>query len=247
MVKRTTSLLKGAEVMNHLQPISQGGRRVLTTIQLAEVFGTEAKIINRNFQRNADRYVQGKHYFALSREELREFKGSRQIDDSLKFTSILYLWTEKGAWLHAKSINTEKAWDAYEMLVDEYYSIKEDLVPLSKDQALVTVLRTTADLMEDTQTIKAEQHKIRKLVYEIDNKVEEHITLSSGEQRRVQKGIAQKVYELESNPEFRSKLFRELHRELKDRFGVASYKDIKRKELQLALSYIENWFPRKVS
>ncbi|WP_282140298.1 ORF6N domain-containing protein [Cytobacillus oceanisediminis] len=233
--------------MNHLQPISQGGKRVLTTIQLAEVFGTEAKIINRNFQRNADRYVQGKHYFALSGEELREFKGSRQIDDSLKFTSILYLWTEKGTWLHAKSINTEKAWDAYEMLVDEYYSIKEDLVPLSKDQALVTVLRTTADLMEDTQTIKAEQHKIRKLVYEIDNKVEEHITLSSGEQRRVQKGIAQKVYELESNPEFRSKLFRELHRELKDRFGVASYKDIKRKELQLALSYIENWFPRKVS
>lgn len=233
--------------MNHLQPISQGGKRVLTTIQLAEVFGTEAKIINRNFQRNADRYVQGKHYFALSGEELREFKGSRQIDDSLKFTSILYLWTEKGAWLHAKSLNTEKAWDAYEMLVDEYYSIKEDIVPLSKDQALVTVLRTTADLMEDTQTIKAEQHKIRKLVYEIDNKVEEHITLSSGEQRRVQKGIAQKVYELESNPEFRSKLFRELHRELKDRFGVASYKDIKRKELQLALSYIENWFPRKVS
>lgn len=233
--------------MNHLQPISQGGKRVLTTIQLAEVFGTEAKIINRNFQRNADRYVQGKHYFALSGEELREFKGSRQIDDSLKFTSILYLWTEKGAWLHAKSLNTEQAWDAYEMLVDEYYSIKEDIVPLSKDQALVTVLRTTADLMEDTQTIKAEQHKIRKLVYEIDNKVEEHITLSSGEQRRVQKGIAQKVYELESNPEFRSKLFRELHRELKDRFGVASYKDIKRKELQLALSYIENWFPRKVS
>ncbi|KML36371.1 ORF6N domain-containing protein [Cytobacillus firmus] len=233
--------------MIQLQPICQRGKRVLTTTQLAEAFGTESKIINRNFQRNADRYVQGKHYFALSGEELREFKGSRQFDDSLKFTSILYLWTEKGAWLHAKSLNTEQAWDAYEKLVDEYYTIKEDIVPLSKDQALVTVLRTTADLMEDTQTIKAEQHKIRKLVYEIDHKVEEHITLTSGEQRRVQKEIAQKVYELERNPEFRSKLFRELHREIKDRFGVASYKDIKRKELQLALSYIENWFPRKVS
>ncbi|WP_436375485.1 ORF6N domain-containing protein [Cytobacillus sp. BC1816] len=85
--------------MNQLQPICQRGKRVLTTTQLAEAFGTEAKIINRNFQRNADRYVQGKHYFALSGEELREFKGSRQFDDSLKFTSILYLWTEKGAWL----------------------------------------------------------------------------------------------------------------------------------------------------
>jgi ORF6N domain len=141
--------------MNQLQPICQRGKRVLTTTQLAEAFGTEAKIINRNFQRNADRYVQGKHYFALFGEKLREFKGSRQFDDSLKFASILYLWTEKGAWLHAKSLNTEQAWDAYERLVDEYYSIKEDFIPLSKDQALVTVLRTTADLMEDTQTQKA--------------------------------------------------------------------------------------------
>ncbi|EWG12716.1 ORF6N domain-containing protein [Cytobacillus firmus] len=233
--------------MIQLQPISQEGQRVLTTIQLAESFGTDAKIINRNFQRNADRYEQGKHYFALSGEDLREFKGSRQFDDSLKFTSILYLWTEKGAWLHAKSLNTDQAWDAYEMLVDEYYTIKENVVPLSKDQALVTVLRTTADLVEDTQTLKAEQHEIRKLMHEIDHKVEEQITLTSGEQRRLQKGIAQKVYEVESDPKVRPRLFRELHREIKDRFGVASYKDVKRKELQSALRYIENWIPRKVS
>lgn len=233
--------------MNQLQPISQEGQRVLTTIQLAESFGTDAKIINRNFQRNAGRYEQGKHYFALSGEDLREFKGSRQFDDSLKFTSILYLWTEKGAWLHAKSLNTDQAWDAYEMLVDEYYTIKENVVPLSKDQALVTVLRTTADLVEDTQTIKAEQQEIRKLMHEIDHKVEEQITLTSGEQRRLQKGIAQKVYEVESDPKVRPRLFRELHREIKDRFGVASYKDVKRKELQSALRYIENWIPRKVS
>jgi phage antirepressor YoqD-like protein len=27
--------------------------------------------------------------------------------------------------MHAKSLNTDKAWDAYEMLVDDYYSLKE--------------------------------------------------------------------------------------------------------------------------
>lgn len=231
--------------MNQLQPIKQEGYRVLTTNQLAESFGAEAKILNRNFQRNFDRYVQGKHYFALSGEELREFKGSRQFDDSLKFASILYLWTEKGAWLHAKSLNTDEAWDAYEMLVDEYYNIKDNVVPLSKDQALVTVLRTTADLVEDTQSLKAEQHEIRKLVHEIDSKVEEQITLTSGEQRRLQKGVARRVYEFTENKTEAAKLFRELYREIKDRFGVASYKDLKKKELQSALRYIENWIPRK--
>jgi len=111
--------------MSGLKVIQKNNQRVLTTAQLAEVYGTETKIVNRNFQRNADRYVQGKHYFALSGEELRDFKGSRQIDDNLKFASILYLWTEKGAWLHAKSLNTDEAWDAYEKLVDDYYRVKE--------------------------------------------------------------------------------------------------------------------------
>lgn len=123
----------------------------------------------------------------------------------------------------------------------------EKVVPLSKDQALVTVLRTTADLVEDTQVIKQEQHEIRKLITQVDQKVEEQITLDYGEQRRLQKGVAQRVYELESNPDVRPQLFREIYREIKDRFAVASYKDVKRKELQTALRYIENWIPRKVS
>lgn len=123
----------------------------------------------------------------------------------------------------------------------------EKVVPLSKDQALVTVLRTTADLVEDNQAIKEEQHELRKLVTQVEKKVDEQITLTSGEQRRLQKGVATKVYELSDDPKERSSLFRELYREIKDRFGVASYKDVKRKELQSALRYIENWIPRRAS
>ncbi|WP_082829530.1 phage antirepressor N-terminal domain-containing protein [Aeribacillus pallidus] len=124
---------------------------------------------------------------------------------------------------------------------------KENVTPLSKDQALVTVLRTTADLVEKQDSIIKEQHEIRKLVSQIDNKVEEQITLDHGEQRRLQKAVASKVYELSDDPKERSRLFREIYREIKDRFAVASYKDVKRKELQAALNYIENWIPKKVS
>ncbi|WP_342515573.1 ORF6N domain-containing protein [Sutcliffiella sp. FSL R7-0096] len=233
--------------MQHLSVCEKDGQRVLNTSQLAESFGTETKIINRNFQRNSERYVQGKHYFALTGEELKAYKGSRQIDDSLKFTSVLYLWTEKGAWLHAKSLNTDLAWDAYEKLVDEYYHVKSNVVPLSKDQALVTVLRTTADLVEGHESIVKEQAELKQLINNVNHKVEEQITLDSGEQRRLQKGIASKVYDLCDDPQIRPRFFRELHREIKDRFGVASYKDLKRKELQTALRYIENWIPKKVS
>ncbi|WP_211746393.1 ORF6N domain-containing protein [Paenibacillus sp. Marseille-Q4541] len=107
--------------MYQLQVIEHNGQRVLTTAQLAESYGTDTKTISKNFERNESRYTEGKHFYMLKGMDLKEFKASRQNDDTLKFTSILYLWTEKGAWLTAKSLNTDKAWGAYEMLVDDYY------------------------------------------------------------------------------------------------------------------------------
>ncbi|KQL17651.1 Rha family transcriptional regulator [Cytobacillus solani] len=102
----------------------------------------------------------------------------------------------------------------------------------------------TAERQDEMQKVLG--HHDRKIL-ELEHKVEEQITLTSGEQRRLQKGIATKVYEICNDPDSRPSLFRELHREIKDRFGVASYKDLKKKELQTALRYINSWVPRKAS
>lgn len=221
-----------------LAVIEQSGIRVLTTNQLADAYGTDAKTINRNFQRNSERYEQGKHFFALSGEELREFKGSRQIDPNLKFTSILYLWTEKGAWLHAKSLSTDKAWDAYEMLVDDYYRMQQQIKPLSEKEQLMAAMKLTLDANKEIGEIKSE-------IVELREKVENQITLDHGQQRRIQRLIGSKVYEVANSEEHKRLLFAELHREIKDRFGVASYKDLKRQEMLKAIAYIESWVPRK--
>ncbi|CRK80341.1 ORF6N domain-containing protein [Neobacillus massiliamazoniensis] len=226
--------------MNQLQIIEREGIRVLTTQQLAEAYGSDSKIINRNFQRNSDRYVQGKHFYALSGEGLREFKGSRQFDDSLKFASILYLWTENGAWLHAKSLNTDEAWKAYATLVDDYYTIKQQVKVLSEREQLVAAMKLSIETSEEIVVIREEVKEVRGMV-------ENQITLDYGEQRRIQKGISKKVYELESDPNVIQQLFRELHREIHDRFAVTSYKDIKRKDMLSAVRYIEAWVPRRVS
>ena len=116
--------------MTQLQINEYRSQRVLTTSQLGDSFGADTKIISKNFERNETRYVEGKHYFVLQGEELREFKASRQNDVSPN-VNCLYLWTEKGAWLHAKSLNTDKAWEAYEMLVDDYYRVKQDALDVS--------------------------------------------------------------------------------------------------------------------
>ena len=128
--------------MRNLQVIEIKGQRVLTTRQLATAYETEVKVIQNNFQRNKDRYTAGKHYIYMDRDELREVKATYpQFDGELIRTSRANFWTEKGALLHAKSLNTDKAWEVYDYLVDFYFRAKEK--PTPEKTALVPVADTT--------------------------------------------------------------------------------------------------------
>ncbi|MFD2613568.1 ORF6C domain-containing protein [Paenibacillus gansuensis] len=106
-----------------------------------------------------------------------------------------------------------------------------------------------AGLSPEMKAIFIQDKKYQQLdnrVDQIERKVDEQITLDHGEQRRLQKTIAKRVYKLANLPEYRRPMFREIHREIKDRWGVGSYTDVKRKELQQVLGYVENWIPKIV-
>ena len=110
-------------------------------------------------------------------------------------------------------------------------------------ESLKLLLETSQRQDEMQKALNKHENKL----LELSEKVDEQITLDHGEQRRLQKGIARRVYSFTDDKKEAGRLFKELHREIKDRFGVPSYKDVKRKELLTAINYIENWVPRKVS
>lgn len=90
-----------------------------------------------------------------------------------------------------------------------------------------------------------EQEKIADRVNIIENKVDNEIRVDNGEQRKIQKAVGTRIYQridiipqLAENKKF---VFQALYRDLKDRFGVASYRDIKRKDLKDCLEYISTW------
>lgn len=146
------------------QIIEYKGQRVLLTQQLAFNYGADTERINNNFNRNKDRYTESKHFFLLQGEELREFKASVQIDDNLKFAPFLYLWTKKGAWLHAKSLNTDSAWEAYEALVDDYYEkLEQATLPTNSaiDVALLSPEMQMFKQIWDAQAFKQIEDKRR--------------------------------------------------------------------------------------
>jgi hypothetical protein len=125
-VINTNNYLRGRLKMKQLEVIEKNGERYLTTSQIADSYGTDYKIISRNFTRNKPRYQVNKHFITLVGADRQEFVNNRQIDDSLKHAHTIYLWTAKGALLHAKSLGTDEAWEKYEMLVDDYFKKVEE-------------------------------------------------------------------------------------------------------------------------
>lgn len=112
--------------MAETQNIEVRGIRVLTTKQLATAYEVDVRTLQNNFRYNKERFVQGKHYIEICGEELQEMKRRNEFHSFLKQVKHLYLWTEKGALLHAKSLNTDKAWEVYDYLVDFYFRVKEN-------------------------------------------------------------------------------------------------------------------------
>lgn len=112
--------------MQDLQTIEVKGQRVLTTKQIAEAYGTEEDKIRWNYKYNKGKYKEGKHYILIQGEELRELKRECEFHALLKQAKSVCFWTEKGALLHAKSLNTDKAWEVYDHLVDFYFRAKEE-------------------------------------------------------------------------------------------------------------------------
>lgn len=132
----------------NLAVIEHRNQRVLTTTQLADAYEVEPRNISDNFANNRKRYQEGKHYFYLEGEALRAFKCETENFGFAPNLNRLNLWTEKGALLHAKSLNTDKAWEVYDILVETYFRSREMLrVPKSLPEAL----RMAADLAEQIE------------------------------------------------------------------------------------------------
>ena len=146
----------------NIQVIEMQGVRVLTTAQLAESYGTDTNTITQNFKRNKNRYEEGKHYVCLKGEDLRAFKSEMTNCHFAKNLNVLYLWTERGALLHAKSLNTDTAWEVYDRLVETYFRAK-------KAQAALNELSPQLQFMIRMET---EQNALKAKVADIEQRLD---------------------------------------------------------------------------
>lgn len=213
--------------MNGLEVVEYKDIRVLTTQQIAEAYGSDVKFISNNFNRNKERYIEGKHYICLEGEELRKFKTIHQFDESSRINK-LYLWTEKGAFLHAKSLNTDTAWAVYDQLVDNYFEKQKQLSPME-------IMRIQLGMIDD--------HESR-----IEN-LENNMVIDYGQQQvlgdTVNKTVINALGGKNSSAykELGRKVFAECNGDLKRFFHVNARNNIPKLRFEDALEYAKNWHP----
>ncbi|EFH4864277.1 ORF6N domain-containing protein [Escherichia coli] len=104
----------------NLPVIEWQGVRVVTTETLAAGYGTTPIRIQQNYIRNEDRFVEGKHFFKISGDELKSFRLS--FSESVnKHTTSLVLWTERGAARMSKIVDTDETWSFFEKMEQAYF------------------------------------------------------------------------------------------------------------------------------
>lgn len=220
--------------MNELQITEYKNIRVLTTQQIAEAYGTDSKTISYNFNHNKERYIDGKHFICLSGDELRAF---REIHDLPNNLNKLYLWTEKGAFLHAKSLNTDVAWEVYDRLVDNYFE-KPKSVPMTTDQKIQLLAQGNVELTERIDKVDKDLQEFKA-----------DMPLLALECQRITRAKNQKVVPLmggKSAPAYKNKslmhkVYSDVDAQLRREFGVNTYKAIKRNQCDLAVKIIEDY------
>ncbi|EJQ8144098.1 ORF6N domain-containing protein [Salmonella enterica subsp. enterica serovar Newport] len=139
-----------------LSPITHNQIPVITTELLAQLYCTEINNIKVNYTRNSERFVEGKHFFKVVGDELKNLRvtlsNSQNLQPSLRGLQIspkarsLILWTERGAARHAKMLETDQAWEVFEKLEDCYFSQKRPPamanVGLSEDREYLLSVRS---------------------------------------------------------------------------------------------------------
>ncbi|KOY64160.1 ORF6C domain-containing protein [Clostridium sporogenes] len=230
MSKVSLTIENETPVATKITPVEVNGERVLTTEQLGEVYEVEEVRIRQGFSRNQDKFQEGKHYFKLQGEELKQFKREYLKDTSLKLNSLM-LWTERGANRHCKILDTDKAWEQFDNLEETYFRVKNNLPKLSRELQAI--------LMLDNKTIEIEE-KVTNL--------ENNIPLFNVECKELQAlvrkvGIKVLGYKTPAynDRSLRTKVYSDIQGQLRREFGVTRYEAIKRKQLNKAKEILENY------
>lgn len=219
--------------MNNLQIIEHESQRVLTTQQLAKAYETSTENINKNFQRNKNRFEEKRDYYIIIGEKLRELKNDPTISPLVgKNASQVMVWTERGANRHSKILDTDRAWQQFDVLEETYFKVKT-MSPMQllklQNQALVEVDERVTSVETDVKDLK-ENKSLNPGEYNY---------LNTQVRKRVR--TIKEVRNLDLDSQQNRKLYSFINRDLNKYIGIRTRSQFKAKDFEKALKFVSEW------
>ena len=226
--------------MNKLKQVEYDNQIILTTEQLATFYGTTERAIKQNFNNNYDKFQEGLHYYFLKGVQLKEFKNRVENFDLVgKRANALYLWTKRGASRHAKMLGTDRAWDVYDELEENYFNPKtQQRLPQSPTEMLKLAINSTLETAG----------KVEKLTTRMDD-LEQNASIDPGEYNYLSKRISSEVqnyitaHHLNLNNKQRAQLYKDINRGVKEVTGVKTRSQLRKKDFDTVDRYLMDWVP----
>ena len=190
-------------------------RNTLTSLEVAQIAGKEHKNILADIRDEISKLGEERGRLIFQQSYYTNLQNKQQPMFLLNYKGVLQLGARYSAETRFK-------------LIEKVEELKKTMT------------------IEDMIILQANEMKsVKHRIDIVENKVDNEIRIDHSEQRKLQKAVSTRVYQrLDVVNAERKMLFSAIYRDLKDRFGVASYRDIKRKDLKDALLYTQSWIER---
>jgi anti-repressor protein len=219
--------------MNELVFIEKG-QVVTDSLTVAEVFGKEHKNVMRDITNQVLKLQEaGEKEFSLLNFERSDYTNERGK------TYERFLLTEDAFTLIAMSYTTPEAMKFKVKFIEAFKGMRKELSSpktLTEREQRVELLKLT---LEHEEKFEEYGDRITKL--------EDNVRIDSFQQNVIQKQIKKRVYKVQENHNPNGldlkKLFPCIHRNLRDSFGVSTYKDLRKLDFEDALAWVKTWRP----
>ncbi|ONN42668.1 ORF6N domain-containing protein [Enterococcus mundtii] len=228
--------------MNQMQIIEFYNQRLLTTEQLAEFYEATEKQIKQNFNNNKEKFIEGKHFYRLEGQQLKDFKNRVENFDLVgKNANQLILYTKQGASRHSKMLGTDRAWDMFDELEENYFNPKQQIkIPTTPRELIQLAL---AGNEETNQRVDEIEERL------VD--IEENKLITTEDKGTIDRAIRKKVYQICKEQHLgqnaKGMLYQDLGSSIKQLFNVPNRGRIKDKDFRKALNFINSWEPSSVT
>lgn len=223
--------------MNKLKIVDMNGQQTIDSRLVAEALEMQHKDLLEKIRNYEDILIGGK-FRSL------EFFISSTYKDSRNREKPCYMLTKQGCEMVANKLTGEKGVLFTAMYVDAFNKMEHQQVALPADpmQALELMFQATK---QTNQNIVHVADRVTNLEENAFLTPSEYNLVSSRINERVRHIIS--VYHLNPNRQQRSELYRAINREIKVITGIKARCQLRQKDLNNVLDFINDWEPSKAT